>query len=189
VPPAGGHDRDTVGSVATEDFRRHLADRFPLVDGHPDVAGVLRDALLLAGLGPALAGPYHHSGVTKVMAPEARGPILGALVATELRAGLVLARKEGQNHPGADAFLVTEPTWRGVSQRFLTRTADIEPHDRVLLVDDWVTSGNSAAALWAWVEGQGAEVVGTAVLVDKSEPDVAQRLRLHALVRFADLVP
>ena len=53
-------------------------------------------------LGPALAAPYSRSGVSKVFAPEARGPIVGALAARELGAGLVLARKDERNHPGAD---------------------------------------------------------------------------------------
>ena len=104
-----------------------VAVGFPLVTDHPDVAGVLRSAEHLARLGPELAAPFRDAGVTKVIAPEARGPILGALVATVLGAGLVLARKEGQNHPGADVVLVTDPTWRGEAQRFLVRTFDVDP--------------------------------------------------------------
>ncbi len=57
-------------------LRRLLLTRFPLVDGHPDVAGVLRDPGSLALLGPALAAPFRDAGITKVLAPEARGPIV-----------------------------------------------------------------------------------------------------------------
>lgn len=171
------------------DAAERLRARFPLVDGHPDVAGVLRDPELLAILGPALAAPFTTAGVTKVVAPEARGPILGALVAVVLGAGLVLARKDGQNHPGADTALDTAPTWRGTAQRFAVRSFDIDAHDRVLVVDDWVTTGHSAAALWSWVEQRGAPAVGTAALVDKTTDDVRSRLGLHALVRFDELVP
>ncbi|MGA1051281.1 MAG: hypothetical protein ACO3WU_03200 [Ilumatobacteraceae bacterium] len=56
-----------------------LVEGFPLVNEHPDVAGVLRDAELLSILGPALAEPFRRTGVTAVCAPEARGPIRGAL--------------------------------------------------------------------------------------------------------------
>jgi adenine phosphoribosyltransferase len=173
--------------VGEDGFRQRLIDRFPLVDGHPDVAGVLRDPELLAGLGPAMAGPFRSAGVTHVVAPEARGPILGALVAVELGAGLVMARKEGQNHPGARTVLSTGPTWRGTAQRFITRGFDLAAGDRVLVVDDWVTTGESALALRRWATDQGAQVVGTVALVDKTEGDTAELLGLTALVRFAEI--
>ena len=69
------------------------------------MAGLLRDPYILENLGAAMANPFHDEGITKVIAPEARGPVLGALVATCLKAGLVLVRKEGRNHPGADQTL------------------------------------------------------------------------------------
>ena len=74
-------------------FCAFLSDNFPLVDDHPDVAGLLRDPYILQNLGAAMANPFHDEGITKVIAPEARGPVLGALVATYLKAGLVLVRK------------------------------------------------------------------------------------------------
>lgn len=173
--------------MGRDGFRRRLIEGFPLVDGHPDVAGVLRDPELLAGLGPAMAEPFRCAGVTHVVAPEARGPILGALVAVELGAGLVMARKEGQNHPGAVTVLSTGPTWRGTAQRFITRGFDLAAGHRVLVVDDWVTTGHSALALHRWASDQGAQVVGTSALVDKTEGDTARRLGLSALVRFSEI--
>jgi adenine phosphoribosyltransferase len=105
--------------------RAALLAGFPLVDDHPDVAGVLRQPELLAVLGPALAAPFVDAGVTAVCAPEARGPILGALVATELAAGLVLVRKDDRNHPGADRRIESSPTWRGTTELFQARSSDL----------------------------------------------------------------
>lgn len=168
--------------------RRILAGRFPLVAGHPDVAGVLRDAELLGLLGPALAAPFVAAGITKVCAPEARGPILGALAATALGVGLVLARKDERNHPGADRRTTSSPTWRGSSEVFLTRSFDFTPDDRVLVVDDWITSGSSIRALADAVVAHGAAYAGASVLVDKAAPGVLDELHVAALVRFDDLV-
>ena len=171
-----------------EQAQRLLAARFPLVADHPDVAGVLRDAELLALLGPALAAPFRAAGVTLVCAPEARGPILGALAATALGVGLVLARKDERNHPGADRRTISAPTWRGSPEVFLTRSFDFAPGDRVLVVDDWITSGSSVRALAEAVASHGATYVGASVLVDKAHPDVLASLRVEALVRFDDVV-
>lgn len=180
------HEDDQVSADVSVSAR--LVREFPLVDAHPDVAGVLRDPGLLRLLGPALVAPFRDVGITKVCAPEARGPILGALAATELGVGLVLARKDERNHPGADHRVESMPTWRGTTEVFLTRSFDFAVDDRVLVVDDWITSGSSIAALAGAIAAHGATYVGAAVLVDKAEPSTLDRLRVRALVRFVDVV-
>ena len=167
--------------------RAEVLAGFPLVNDHPDVAGVLRQPELLALLGPALAGPFATAGITAVCAPEARGPILGALVAVELGAGLVLVRKDERNHPGADRRVVSAPTWRGASESFQTRSWDIEVGDRVLVVDDWVTTGSSLRAVRSLVQEAGAEYVGASVLVHKADDDTIDDLRVEWIVRFEEI--
>jgi adenine phosphoribosyltransferase len=184
MPIADAADATRSRARVTERLRA----AFPLVAEHPDVAGVLRDAELLAALGPALAAPFIAAGVTKVCAPEARGPILGALAATALGVGLVLARKDERNHPGADRRTVSRPTWRGTTEVFLTRSFDFAPDDRVLVVDDWITSGSSIRALAEAIVASGASYIGASVLVDKATPETIGALRVAALVSFDELV-
>lgn len=172
-----------------ENFRQRLTREFPLVSGHPDVAGVLRNAELLPLVGRALADPFRGKGVTQVLAPEARGPILGALVAVELGAGLVLARKDDRNHPGADLPVTSKPTWRGHAEVFQGRSFDLGAADRVVIVDDWITTGSTIRAAKNMLRIQGATHVGTAALVNKSDEATLDELRVHWLVHFDDLVP
>jgi adenine phosphoribosyltransferase len=167
--------------------RELLRWRFPSVDDHPDVAGVLRDAELLGLLGPALSAPFADAGVTLVCAPEARGPILGALAATALGVGLVLARKDERNHPGADRRTLSQPTWRGTTETFLTRSFDFQPDDRVLVVDDWITSGSSIRAVREAVVESGAAYVGASVLVNKSSDATLAELEVAWLVGFDEI--
>ena len=164
-----------------------LRDEFPLVDGHPDVAGLLRDAGVLAEMGPALAARFVSSDVTKVIAPEARGPVLGALVALELGCGLVLARKQGRNHPGADLTASAAPSWRGDVEVFQMRSFDITRDDRVLAVDDWVTTGNSLRALRLLVAESGATQLGASVIVNKADESTIAELGVEWLVRFDEI--
>jgi adenine phosphoribosyltransferase len=175
-------------TTGDDDVGRRLTASFPLVHDHPDVAGVLREPGLLRLLGPALAAPFHGRGVTKVCAPEARGPILGALVAVELGAGLVLIRKAERNHPGADVALTSEPTWRGGPERFRARSFDLAPDDVVLVVDDWVTTGSSIRSVRSFARGRGAAYAGAAVLVNKATSATLAELAVHWLVAFDDLV-
>jgi adenine phosphoribosyltransferase len=168
--------------------RARVLAGFPLVNDHPDVAGVLRQPGLLAVLGPALAEPFRDAGVTAVCAPEARGPILGALVAVELGAGLVLVRKDDRNHPGADRRVESGPTWRGTTESFQTRSWDLGPDDRVLVVDDWITTGSSARAVRDLAAAAGATYVGASVLVDKADTATIDDLAVRWLVTFADIM-
>ena len=126
--------------------------------------------------------------MTAVLSPDARGPILGALVAVELGAGLVLARKNHQNHPGADIPVESAPTWSGRSETFLGRSFDLGPSDRVLIVDDWITTGNTMRAARNILRLLGATYVGAAVLVNKAAPTTIQELAVHTLVNFDDLM-
>lgn len=167
--------------------RRRLTTSFPLVNDHPDVAGVLRDAELLALTTEALAAPFRNASIDLVLAPEARGPILGAVVAHELGAGLVLARKGDRNHPGADLPVHSAPTWRGHPETFQGRSFDIRTGERVLLVDDWITTGNTLRATRSLIETLGGVHAGTAVLVNKAEPETIEELDVHWLIRFSEI--
>ncbi len=127
------------------------------------------------------------------MAPEARGPILGALVAVELGAGLLLLRKSERNHPGADLRVTSAPTWRGHAEDFQARSFDLEPSDVVLVVDDWITTGSTVDAIASIVSQTGAIVAGVAAVVNKTNAETRQRLvshglGVHSLVDFEQLV-
>jgi orotate phosphoribosyltransferase len=58
----------------------------------------------------------------------------------------------------------------------------------VLVVDDWVTTGESAGALAGWARDRGAVVVGTAAVVDKTDAATRDELGLHALVTFEEVM-
>ncbi len=169
------------------DAQQQITAAFPKVNNHPDVAGVLRQPALLAILGKAMAAPFADANIDVVMAPEARGPILGALVACELGAGLVLARKAETNHPGADLVVESQPTWRGQPQTFQGRTFDLDAKERVLLVDDWVTTGNSLRAAADIIAQCDATYVGASVLVNKADPETLAELNVATMVAFADI--
>tara|TARA_B100001996_G_scaffold356790_1_gene320328 strand:+ start:2248 stop:2781 length:534 start_codon:yes stop_codon:yes gene_type:complete len=168
-------------------FSLSLIEAFPMVDDHPDVAGLLRDADILQSLGAAMSSEYVGEGITKVIAPEARGPVLGALVAKYLEAGLVLVRKDGRNHPGSDTQITSEKIWNGEQVNFQSRSFDLDRADRVLIVDDWATTGNTIRATKQCIDETEATYVGSSVIVNKAEEFTLKELRIKWLVRFDDL--
>ncbi len=170
------------------EFSASLIQRFPLVNDHPDIAGLLRDPEILQCLGEALSAEYVNAGITKVVAAEARGPVLGALVAKFLHAGLVLIRKDGRNHPGSDIRITSGETWNGLEVEFQSRSFDLDQRDRVLIVDDWATTGNTIRAGKEFIIQSGATYVGASVIVNKAETSTLDNLNISWLVKFDDLV-
>ena len=118
-----------------------------------DLTPLLGDANALAGCIEGLAAPYGAAGVNKVIGIEARGFILAAPVAVNLGAGFVPVRKAGKL------------PWRVHSETYdleygsdtleIHRDA-IDSSDRVLIVDDVLATGGTAAATAKLVRHLGA---------------------------------
>jgi len=156
---------------------------------HADLAEVFRSAAFVASIGPALAEPFEHASVSAVVAIEARGFVLGGLVAQALGVGVVLARKPGAVHPGAIEELAAEPDWRGRRLTFGVSPLAVRPKDRLLLVDDWVETGSQARTVSSLITRLGGSLVGVSAIVDHADPETRDELGLIGLLRSTDLPP
>ncbi len=110
-----------------------------------------------------LAVQFANAGVTKVMGAEARGFIFGGALAYQLGAGFVPARK-----PGKLPWNTTSVTYE-----LEYGTDSLEVHsdavgadDVVLIVDDVLATGGTAAAKAELVHSVGATVAGFAFLIE-----------------------
>jgi adenine phosphoribosyltransferase len=110
-----------------------------------------------------LAGEYTDDGVTKVMGAEARGFIFGGALAYRLGAGFVPARKPGKLPWATTA--VTYDLEYGTDSLEVHKDA-IGPDDIVLIVDDVLATGGTAAAKAELVAATGARVAGFAFLIE-----------------------
>ena len=178
------------------DLRDRLRDGFRWTDPGPgadyvvsDRSGWWRDAVVIRDIGRALGDLFADRSPTVVVAPEVTGFLLGPLVARALGVGFVEAYREGARLPIAEpmTWAAVPADHRGERQRLGVRTQLIGPGDRVLVVDDWATTGSQARALHSLVRSLGATAVGTAVIVDETPPAVAVELTVRGLLTGADL--
>jgi len=110
-----------------------------------------------------LAAAYADAGVTKVMGAEARGFIFGGALAYRLGAGFVPARK-----PGKLPWNTTSVTYEleyGTDSLEVHEDA-LGPDDIVLIVDDVLATGGTAAAKAELVRATGARLAGFAFLIE-----------------------
>ena len=152
--------------------------------GFKDITPLLADPTALADAVRGLAEYARPLEVDCVVAAEARGFLLGPALALELGAGFVLARKPGKlPYETVSAEYLLE---YGAGQLEL-HTDALSAGKRVLVHDDLLATGGTAAALCELVEQLGGEVVGCGFLIELAFLNGRERLaprEAHALLTY-----
>src|SRR4030065_2046748 len=122
-----------------------------------------KDARALSSLADELTAHYQGQRISKVIGIESRGFIFGGILANRLNAGFVLVRKPGKLP--ADSFEVKYSLEYGSNSLAIHRDA-IATGERVLIVDDLLATGGTAAATVSLVQQLGGEIAGLDFLVE-----------------------
>jgi adenine phosphoribosyltransferase len=161
--PANG-----LAAADGEGLRRLILSRIRDVPDYPqpgvlfkDITPLLADPAAFAATVAGLADGY--ATVDKVAGIEARGFILAAPVACSLGAGFVPVRKQGKL-PGP-SYAETYDLEYGTATIELHQDA-LSPGERVLIVDDVLATGGTAAATAELVRRSGATVEAIVVLLE-----------------------
>jgi adenine phosphoribosyltransferase len=128
-----------------------------------DVTTLLRDPQGLRLTLESLSRPFEGKNLDLVVGIESRGFILGAAVADRLGVGFVPVRKLGKLP--AETVKASYALEYGTDSLEMHRDA-IEPGQRVLIVDDLLATGGTAAAAVNLVESLGGQVEGLAFLIE-----------------------
>jgi adenine phosphoribosyltransferase len=128
-----------------------------------DITTLLKDAHALASITDELTAYYQGHRIAKVIGIESRGFIFGGILANRLNAGFVPVRKPGKLP--ADNFEVKYSLEYGSNSLAIHRDA-IGAGERVLIVDDLLATGGTAAATVSLVRQLGGEIAGLDFLVE-----------------------
>lgn len=131
-----------------------------------DITTLFKDAEGLAETLDILYDTYKDKGITKVVGIESRGYVLGAALAARLGAGFVLARKKGK--------LPAETLSIEYSKEYGTDTVEIHSDalnadDVVLIHDDLIATGGTAAAIERLVRRFGVTKISVNFLIEIEE--------------------
>lgn len=149
-----------------------------------DITPLLRSPEALDDAIRRLADPFQSENITAVAAIESRGFIFGSCVARQLGAGFVPIRKPGklpwttrrneyQLEYGSDALEIHNDA--------------VTEGDRVLLIDDVLATGGTAAAASCLVRECGATLVGIGMVIELSFLDGRKKLgdtTVHSLIQY-----
>jgi adenine phosphoribosyltransferase len=128
-----------------------------------DITPILSDVDLMVAVIDAFVGAYKDAGITAVVGMESRGFIFGAPLAMALGCAFVPARKPGKlpyDHVGVDYALEYG------TARLEMHTDAVGPDDKVLVVDDLLATGGTAAATNALIARLGAEIVANCFVIE-----------------------
>jgi adenine phosphoribosyltransferase len=128
-----------------------------------DITPLLADHTAFSTAVHQLIEPFRSQQIDRVCGVEARGFIFAAPIAYEFGAGFTPVRKAGK--------LPYEVEREEYALEYGTDLLEIHrdavaPGERVLIVDDVLATGGTAAATARLVEKLGAEVVGLAFLIE-----------------------
>ena len=128
-----------------------------------DITTLLKDAKALRAITDELTDRYVTMGIAKVVGIESRGFILGGTLATRLSAGFIPVRKPGKLP--ADIFEVKYNLEYGSNSLAIHRDA-IQMGEKVLIVDDLLATGGTAAATVHLIRQLGGEIAALDFLVE-----------------------
>ncbi len=130
-----------------------------------DITPLLADEMAFSTVIDLITVHFGRGTVDKVVGIEARGFLLAAPVAYQVGAGLALVRKQGKlpRHTHAVSYDLEYG-----SATLEAHTDAFEPGDRVLIVDDVLATGGTAAATAALAERCGGKVAAIATIMELS---------------------
>ena len=143
-----------------------------------DITPVLGDAALFAGSIDLLAAHHRERGIDAVVGIDARGFIFAAAAACQLDAAFVPIRKKGKlPHKTIEENFSLE---YGEDTVAIHEDA-LKPGARVLLLDDLLATGGTAAAAAKLVRNIGAEIVEIGFLIELSFLNGREKLDGHPI--------
>src|SRR5262245_11794362 len=149
-----------------------------------DITPLLAAPDAFAGAVDALAAPFEAERIDKVLGIEARGFVFAAPVAYHFAAGFVPVRKAGKL-----PWKIEQEEYEleyGTDLLEIHRDA-VHPGERVLIVDDVIATGGTAAATARLVERLGGTVVGLTFLLELAALGGRAQLdgrRVDAVLRY-----
>ncbi len=138
-----------------------------------DITTLLKDAEAFRRVIDLLTERYRDKGINKILGIDSRGFIFAPCVAYNLDAGFIPVRKKGK--------LPAETISADYDLEYGSNTIEIhkdslEPGDRVVIIDDLIATGGTAAAAAKLVSELGAELVEMAFMVELSGLKGRERL-------------
>ncbi|MCJ8344099.1 xanthine phosphoribosyltransferase [bacterium] len=150
------------------------------------------DWQLMENIGLEFKSKFSHQKIDKIITIEASGIVIGVMVAKALNLPLVYAKK---HKPSTQSEAYTTKVFSFTKQK----TSDIsiskeylKKDENILIVDDFLASGNAIVGLKDLLDQAGANLIGVGIVIEKAFQTGRKRLEdqnieIHSLARIKSL--
>jgi adenine phosphoribosyltransferase len=150
----------------------------PITDGVPIV-----DPALLREVAVAMAKVLDLNGVDKIVVVEAMGIHIGSVLSVMTDIPMTVMRKRVYNLP--HEVPVHQTTGYSKGELYLN---GVYKGDRVVIIDDVVSTGGTMKALLKALEIAGAEVVDVCIAIQRGDPDIGRPYKSLVKIEVNDRV-
>lgn len=127
------------------------------------------DPALMLAVGGALAAHFGALGITKVLTAEISGIAPALTTALALGVPVVYGRKTKPITMPANIYTASAPSHtKGQEVQLMVSPEFLGSQDKVLIVDDFLATGDTILALVRLAQAAGAEVIGVGAVIEKS---------------------
>ena len=136
------------------------------------------DVSFICQLGREFKRLFDKDNVTKIVTIEASGIGIACLTAQYFDVPVVFAKKSRSSNISSNVFSSKVVSYtHGSSHDIIISKQFLSPDDRVLIIDDFLATGNALFGLIDIVEQSGATVVGCGIVIEKAYQNGGQTLR------------
>lgn len=166
-----------------KELQRQLKDAIRTIPDYPhegilfrDITTLLSDAQAYRRSVDELVHPYVGMGISQVAGIDARGFIFGGAMAHQLSAGFLPLRKKGKLP--FETYSITYNLEYGEAELEIHADA-VQKGEKIILVDDLLATGGTAAAAIKLLQDQGADIVAACFVIDL--PELGGRKKIEDL--------
>jgi xanthine phosphoribosyltransferase len=127
------------------------------------------DPALMLAVGGALAAHFGALGITKVLTAEISGIAPALTTALALGVPVVYGRKTKPITMPESVYVASAPSHtKGQNVELMVSPEFLSSQDKVLIIDDFLATGDTILALVRLAQSAGAEVIGVGAVIEKS---------------------
>lgn len=137
------------------------------------------DVRFMDEIGAEIARLFARRGINKILTVEASGIAIACAASRAMDCvPVVFAKKAAPNTMTEDFYAAEAKSFtKGTVSMLRVAKQYLSPGDKVLIVDDFLASGEAGVALVSLARNAGAEVVGFSAVIEKKWQGGADRLR------------
>ena len=136
------------------------------------------DVLFLDKMGEEFYSRFKDENITKILTIEASGIAIASLTGLHFKVPVVFAKKSKSINLDGEMYVtnVESFTHKNVNNVIVAKKF-LNPQDRILILDDFLATGNALVGLISLVEESGASLAGIGIAIEKGFQDGGKRIR------------